>query len=73
MRVAEKKGKSGEKGKYHRTTIFLDPVSRAYLEGLSRRDSMSQGEILRQAFRYYLEKKEHMDPDRPPNVAVTIT
>ena len=73
MRVKRTKSHSEEKIRYVRFSIALDPVLDAYLEGLSRRDNVSQSEILRRAFRYYLIEKEHLDPDKPPKIVVKIS
>ncbi len=56
-----------------RTSVVLDPTLRENLKCLAQKYGMAQGEIIRDALRYYLREKEGLEPDKFPKLTMEIS
>ena len=54
-----------------RTSVILDPPLLENLRCLAQKTRQAQGEIIREALRYYL-KQQGLEPDRIPTLVMEI-
>ncbi len=62
-----------ERTEVSRTSVVLDPPLKENLRCLAQRNGQPQGQIIRDALRYYLTEKEKLDPDKFPRLTMQIS
>ena len=60
-------------GQISRTSVILDTPLKQNLKCLAKKDGRTQGEIIRDALRFYLQEKKGLEPDRFPKLTVEIS
>lgn len=71
--VGERGGGKMKKEQSSRTSVVLDPTLRENLKCLAQKSGLAQGEIIRNALRYYLREKEGLEPDKLPKLTMEIS
>ncbi len=56
-----------------RTSVVLDPPLRENLKCVAQRNGQPQGQIIREALRYYLKEKQGLEPDKFPKLKMEIS
>lgn len=56
-----------------RTSVVLNYQLKENLRCLAQKNGQPQGQIIREALRYYLTEKEGLDPDRLPRLTMQIS